>query len=155
MDCSLPGSSTHGISQARILEWVTIPFSRGSSRPRDQTRASRTAGRFFTTWVTRESPGPHRKSNILNLSFGWEHSKELQSRNKELFNSIHLQGAYNLIDTYNILSDKWQDEEKRGGFPSENQSRAGLPTEAVYRWTAIPRNWAPLNKGFCLAKSPA
>ena len=37
MDCSLPGSSVHGISQARILEWVAIPFSRGSPQPRDQT----------------------------------------------------------------------------------------------------------------------
>ena len=36
-DCSLPGSSVHGILQARILEWVAIPFSRGSSQPRDQT----------------------------------------------------------------------------------------------------------------------
>ena len=39
MDCSLPGSSVHGISQARILEWVAIPFSGGSSQPRDQTRS--------------------------------------------------------------------------------------------------------------------
>ena len=39
-DCSLPGSSVHGISQARILEWVAISFSRGSSWPRDQTRGS-------------------------------------------------------------------------------------------------------------------
>ena len=38
MNCSLSGSSVHGISQARILEWVAISFSRGSSRPRDQTR---------------------------------------------------------------------------------------------------------------------
>ena len=35
MDCSLPGSSVHGILQAKILEWVAIPFSRGSSQPRD------------------------------------------------------------------------------------------------------------------------
>ena len=40
MDCSLPGSSVHGILQARILEWVAIPFSRGSSRPRDRTCVS-------------------------------------------------------------------------------------------------------------------
>ena len=40
MNCSPPGSSVHGILQARILEWVVIPFSRGSSRPRDQTRVS-------------------------------------------------------------------------------------------------------------------
>ena len=47
MDCSLPGSSVHGILQARILEWVAISFSRGSSQPRDQTRVSCIAGRFF------------------------------------------------------------------------------------------------------------
>ena len=47
MDCSLPGFSVHGILQARIVEWVTISFSRGSSQPRDQTRVSRTAGRRF------------------------------------------------------------------------------------------------------------
>ena len=40
IDCSLPGSSVHGILQARILEWVAIPFSRGSSQPRDGTRVS-------------------------------------------------------------------------------------------------------------------
>ena len=51
MDYSPPGSSVHsihGILQARILEWVTIPFSRGSSKSRDQTQVSCIAGRFFT-----------------------------------------------------------------------------------------------------------
>ena len=48
MDCSPPGSSVHGIFQARILEWIAISFSRGSSQPRDQTRVSRSAGRLFT-----------------------------------------------------------------------------------------------------------
>ena len=43
MDCSPPGSSVHSILQARILEWVAIPFSRGSSRVRDQTQVSDTA----------------------------------------------------------------------------------------------------------------
>ena len=48
MDCSPPGSSVHGISQARIVEWVAIPFSRVSSLPRGQTQVSCLAGRFFT-----------------------------------------------------------------------------------------------------------
>ena len=48
MDCSLLGSSVHGILQTRILEWVAIPFSRRSFPPRDQTPVSCTAGRFFT-----------------------------------------------------------------------------------------------------------
>ena len=57
MDCSLPGSSAHGIFQARILEWVAISFSRGSSWPRNQTQVSRIAGSFFTNWATQEALG--------------------------------------------------------------------------------------------------
>ena len=56
MDCSPPGFSVHGILQARILEWVAIPFSGGSSQPRDQTQVFYIAGRFFTTWASREAP---------------------------------------------------------------------------------------------------
>ena len=55
MDCSLPASSIHGILQARTLEWVAIFFSRGSSRPRDQTQVSHIAGRHFSLWATREA----------------------------------------------------------------------------------------------------
>ena len=51
MDFSPPGSSIHGILQARILEWVPISFSRGFSQPRDRTWVSRIAGRFFTIWA--------------------------------------------------------------------------------------------------------
>ena len=54
MDCNPSGSSVHGILQARILEWVAMPFSRGSSQFRDRTQVSSTAGRFFTVWATRE-----------------------------------------------------------------------------------------------------
>ena len=53
MDCSLTGSSIHGIFQARILEWVAISFSRRSSQPRDWTWVSHIVGRCFTTWATR------------------------------------------------------------------------------------------------------
>ena len=55
VDRSLPGSSVHGIVQARILEWVTISFSRGSSRPWDRTPVSRIRGRHFNLWATRGS----------------------------------------------------------------------------------------------------
>ena len=55
VDCSPPGSSVHGILQARILEWVAISFSRGSSWPRDQTQVSCIAGRCFNLWATREA----------------------------------------------------------------------------------------------------
>ena len=51
MDCSPWDSSVHGILQARILEWVAIPFSRGSSQPKNWTQVSCIAGRFFTVWA--------------------------------------------------------------------------------------------------------
>ena len=53
--CSLPGSSGRGIFQARILEWVTITFSRGLSQARGRTWVSHIAGRFFTAWITSEA----------------------------------------------------------------------------------------------------
>ena len=55
MNCSLPGSSVHGIFQATILEWVAISSSWGSSWSRNRTRISCTAGRFFTSWAIWEA----------------------------------------------------------------------------------------------------
>ena len=60
MDCTPPGFSVHGILQARILEWVPIPFSRGSSRPRDRIQVSWLAGEFFTTEPPRKPCWVHR-----------------------------------------------------------------------------------------------
>ena len=58
--CDPMDYTVHGILQARILEWVAFPFSRGSSRPRNRTGVSCTAGRFFTSWATtvKSSLGP-------------------------------------------------------------------------------------------------
>ena len=55
VDCSIPGFSIHGILQTKILEWVTISFSRGSSQPRDRTWVSCIAGRRFNLWATRKA----------------------------------------------------------------------------------------------------
>ena len=55
MDYNPPDSSVHGIHQARILEWVVILFSRGSSQPRGQTCVYHISGRFFSIWATREA----------------------------------------------------------------------------------------------------
>ena len=56
VDCRPPSSSIRGFLQARILEWVAISFSTGSSWPRDRTQVSRIAGRRFNLWATRETP---------------------------------------------------------------------------------------------------
>ena len=65
MDCSLSGSSLHGILQATVLEWVAISFSRGSSWPRDRTQVSRIAGRRFNLWATREATKNYALKNFI------------------------------------------------------------------------------------------
>ena len=52
MDCNLPGFPVCGILQARILEWIAVPFSRGSSQLRDRTQFSRTVGGFLTSYYS-------------------------------------------------------------------------------------------------------
>ena len=99
MDCSLPGSSVHGIFEARTLEWVAISFSRGSSRPRDWTWVSRIVGRLFTVWATREalvcvyvtdslSCTPENNTQIVTLSEGESESYSVVS------NSLRPHGLY-------------------------------------------------------------
>ena len=61
-NCRPPGSRVHGILQTRILEWVAIPFSRGSFWLRDWTRVSCMACRLFTNWANTEAPGTTRIS---------------------------------------------------------------------------------------------
>ena len=67
--CDPMDYTVHGILQARILEGVAIPFSKGSSQPRDQTQVSCTAGGFFTIWATRHTT---RVNSLVVWSF-WSH----------------------------------------------------------------------------------
>ena len=74
VDCSPPSSSIHGILQARILEWVAISFSRGSSWPRDRTWVSHIGGRCFNLWamhglICRE----HHVKCQAEWSISWNH----------------------------------------------------------------------------------
>ena len=62
--CDPMDYAVHGILQARILKWVAIPFYRGPSHPRNRTQVSHIAGRFFTSWATREQT-PNIYSSIL------------------------------------------------------------------------------------------
>ena len=79
MNCILPGYFVHGALQARILEWVAIPFSRGSSQPKNWTQVSWTAGRFFTIWATRKPTGikenksHYKKSYLIPSRSTWSY----------------------------------------------------------------------------------
>ena len=67
--CIPPGFSILGIPQPRILKWLATPFSRGSSQPRDPTRVSCVAGRFFTVWATRKPSRQMAACNTYQLIF--------------------------------------------------------------------------------------
>ena len=74
-----PWTIAHGILQARILEWVAFPISKGSSQPRNQTQVSHIAGGFFTSWATKEA-------EVRRLSkMPWETTVPDQGGNSELF----------------------------------------------------------------------
>ena len=76
---SLPASSVRGILQARILEWVAIPFSRGFSQPRDRTRVSFIVSWFFTIWATRESlfwKEASKQIRVHESSYGTIHNSQ-------------------------------------------------------------------------------
>ena len=133
MNCSPLGSSAHEILQARTLKWVAIPFSMGSSWPRDQTQVSYIAGRFFTTeplgkgilyysaikkneimpfaatWMCLQiiilSGISQIKTNII-----WYH---LYVESKIWHKWIYLQNRNSLIDTENrLVVAKWEEVEK-------------------------------------------
>ena len=113
MDYSLPGSSIHGILQARILEWVAISFSRGYSQPRNWTRVSCIAGRFFTNWAMRDQSPQEGQVSLVIPHFpdsspcaqvspnqrGLSHQDNLSCKTTSLqpstFSSIFIHGTYN------------------------------------------------------------
>ena len=93
VDCSLPGSSLHGILQARVLEWVAIPFSRESSWPRDWTQVSLISGRRFNLWATREATWSKLPFSLSTRCMG--------SWNKVTSFNSHA------LSTYHVWSDLW------------------------------------------------
>ena len=100
----LPGSSVHGILQARTLEWVAFPFSRGSSQPRDQTQVFHIAGGFFTSWVTRGA----KNTGVGNLSllqqiFLTQELNQSRLHCRRIFYQLRYQGSLVLKKHFMIL----------------------------------------------------
>ena len=113
----LPGSSVHGILQARILEWVAMPISRGPSQPKNWTWISHIAGRFFTVYSALKSPAwqadslllsyqgsplmpGHGHPNSTQLSVSWFWKKDYCFRMHFLFT------AHSLIP-WSIITQRW------------------------------------------------
>ena len=124
MDCSPPGSSVHGILQARILEWVAIPFSRRSSLPRDWTWVSPIAGRFFTTWANREV-------HFSLLMFTHRSTKA------NLFNGINLLSHHIVNNTFSQLGE----DHSEGSFSDDvapDEIERGFPCNRLRRQPHSP-----------------
>ena len=107
MDCSLPGSSVHGILQARILEWVVIPFSRGSSLPRDQTSVSCITDRFFTVWATRKGLNILKDIFIIYIRLYWASQEALAVKNSPV-DAADTGDAGLIPASWKPWSRKWQ-----------------------------------------------
>ena len=149
MECSLQGSSVHGILQARILEWVAIPFSTGSSHPRGWTWVSCTAGRFFIIWATREAHiyvycvhvcRYHKCMYICILN---AYSNPL---NKSLYISLSLY----ILDIYlvyreiyfpSFLDVYWEEDNPKGNQSWIFIGRTDAEAEALILWPPDVKNW--------------
>ena len=97
MDCSPPGSSVHGILQARMLEWVATSFSSGSSWPKYWTWISYIASRFFMVWATREAHGSFYLQYNIVIYYQYD-----------LFNSLLFSLDFKLFKVRDILFYSWQ-----------------------------------------------
>ena len=129
MDCRLPSSTVHGILQARILEWVPIPFSRGFSQPRDQTQVSRITGKFFTVWATREAP--KSRPNLKQYSVYIE-TELFEIKDKKFWNYEHditwlIQQQNFLLCSFHNPRSKLR-ERKTGRVDEEGGAAGGEPS---------------------------
>ena len=144
-DCSPPSSSFHGSLQARILEWVAIPFSRGSSQSRDWPWLSCIAGRYFSL---SEPPGKHHpltQYKIKSLKFGKKtktvcvHFKEFTTGKSKC---IPIVGYGSCDSSSNYLFHGGSGEETRGRKRMYNHWRAALLTVIGTILTSFYVSWA-------------
>ena len=101
--------TVHGLLQARILEWVAFPFSRGSSQPRDQTQVSHIADRFFTSWATREAQILEWVSlSLLQQIFPTQESNRGLLHCRRILYQLSYQGSLPPCEPFhNCLFDDW------------------------------------------------
>ena len=126
MDCSLSGSSVHGIFQARVLEWIAISFSRGSSRPKNQTWVSQVAGRCFTSWATREAPLNNKQNKNTNQIISrqeYQSHSALPIRGKT--NKQKLSTSLILYEAYTNDWTNFRRAETKGRKDSDKNSKEG------------------------------
>ena len=143
IDCSLPGSSVHGILQARILKWVVMPSSRGSSRPRGWIQVSCITGRFFTFWATREALTLGMACHFSKMGYMW-----FLPPNHFCLTLWTLEISRRMLEKgRDELQDPWQATWKTGGIflggCSDKSSQP--PTSRLLATTRLAADWCILN----------
>ena len=105
VDCNPPGSSSMGILQARVLAWIAMPSSRGSSQLRDQTHVSCLAGRLFTIRATRKPKNTGMGSlSLLQVIFPIQESNQGLLHCRQILYQLSYQGNPNLhINIHNLI----------------------------------------------------
>ena len=122
---------TDGILQARKLEWVAIPFSRGSSRPKDWTHISHIAGRFFTVWASREAPTLNYRTTNIYQGRLWKRGFPHSSAGKESTGSAGDLGS---------IPGLGRSAGEGIGYPLQ-YSWASLVAQQVKNLSAMPETW--------------
>ena len=133
MDCSPPGSSVHGVSQARILEWVAMPFSRGSSQPRDRTWLCCISGKIFTIWAELERL-MNNFGNILVFSqLAWHMLSEFEVF--DLWGALWNLELSSAFASRSLTVKTWEKALLLTGQPSVRLIRGGiLCSSQAIRW---------------------
>ena len=103
MDCSLSGSSVHGILQAGILDWVAISFSKVSSWARDWTWVSCTAGRFFTIWATVQFSSVQSLSRVWLFAIPWIAARQASLSTTNSQNSLKLMSIESVMPSSHLI----------------------------------------------------
>ena len=144
---SCPTLQFHGILQARILEWVTFPFSKGSSQPSNPTQVSRIASRFFTNWAIRETLSESHSvvSDSLQLH--------------GLYSPWNSPGQYSGVGSLSLLQEIFSNQGSNPGLPHCRRilyqlSHKGSPRTLEWvaypfsRGSSRPKNWTEVS---CIA----
>ena len=135
----------HGIRQDRILEWVAVPFSKGSSQPRDRTQVFRIAGRFFTSWATREAPRGRIDAFELwcwrrLLRVPWTARRSNQSVIKEISPEYSLEGLMLKLKLQYSSHLMWRtDSLEKNLMPEKTEGRRRRGQEKM-RWLDVITN---------------
>ena len=104
--CNPMDYTVHGILQARILEWVAFPFSRGSSQPRDWTQDSHIAGGFFTSWATRKPKNTGVGSlSLLQEIFPTQESNRSFLHCRQILYQLSYEGSTSVSESRSVMSD--------------------------------------------------